>query len=103
MFNKKGQSAGYAWIYGLVSLFGLGIMYIVFSQVFTANLVPTIIGLANQSYTSGGIDLATYHEIEGGINRYMSYFNVLPFILFFSIVIFMFVASIRKESDSRYV
>jgi len=102
MFNKKGQSAGFAWVYGLVTLFGLGIMYIVFNQVFTANLVPIIKAQANQSFTSGGISLTTLGEINGGIDKYMDFFHVLPFILFFTVIIYMLVAAIRREGDSQF-
>ena len=101
--HKKGQSAGYAWIYGLVTLFGLGILYIVFNQVFTANLVPIIKGQANMSYESGGIDLATLGEINSGIDKYMDFFHILPFVLFFVVIIYMIVAAIRKEQESKYL
>ena len=100
--HKKGQSAGYAWIYGLVTLFGLGLLYIVFSQVFSAHIVPIIKNQANQSYIGGGIDLATLGEVNAGIDKYMSFFNILPFILFFVVIIYMIVASIRQERDSQY-
>ncbi len=102
MSNKKGYSTGFAWIFALVSLFGLGILYIVFNQVFTANLVPVIKNMVNQSVLSGGIDVATQNEINGGIDKYMVFFNTLPFVMFFVIVIYMVVAGIRRERESEF-
>jgi len=101
--SKKGYSTGFAWVFGLVSLFGLGIMYIVFSQVFVANLVPTVKDMVNQSVLSGGIDVATQGTINAGIDKYMDYFNAIPFILFFMIVIYMIIAAVRKERESEFM
>ena len=100
--NKKGYSTGFAWIFALVSLFGLGIMYIVFNQVFTAHLVPIIKEQVNQSYSYGGIDNTTRAEVYAGIDKYMAFFHILPFILFFVIVIYMIVSAVRKERESEF-
>lgn len=96
--NKNAYSIGFTWVFGLVTIFGLGIMYIVFNQVFTAHLVPVIKQQVNQS----AIDLATQNEINAGIDKYMLFFNAMPFILFFIVVIYMLVASIRKEREEAY-
>ncbi len=90
-------STAFSWIFGLVMLFGIGVLFIVFSQVFTAHLVPTIKDQLNSSTT---IDTATKTEVETGIDKYMDFFNTMPFILFFVVVVFMFVAAIRKEGES---
>jgi len=100
--NKKGYSTGFTWVYGLIILFGLGIMYIVFNQVFVAHLVPTVKGIANDTMISGDIDNATLTEINSGIDKYMTFFHTLPFILFFIVVIYMIIAAIRKERESEY-
>lgn len=102
MSNKKGYSTGFAWIFALVSLFGLGILYIVFNQVFTAHLVPVVKNMVNDSVISGGIDVATQNEITGGIDKYMVFFNTLPFVMFFVIIIYMVVAAVKKERESEY-
>lgn len=102
MYNKKGQSTGFAWIYGLIILFGLGILYIVFSQVFVAHLVPVIKEQVNNTYANGAISLGDVEEISSGIDKYMDFFHILPFVLFFIVVIYMIVAAIRKEGESQY-
>ena len=106
--SKKGLSTGFAWIYALISLFGIGLIYIIFNQVLTANLVPIIKDQVNQSYMNGlqgispGIDEATKIEVNAGIDRYMKFFNALPFILFFVVIIYMIVSALRKESESQF-
>ena len=101
--NKKSQSTGFAWVYGLIMLFGLGVMFITFSQVFYGNLIPIIKDQANSSAIYALDDGATTAQINSGIDKYMDFFNALPFIIFFIIVIYMLVAAIRREQESRYV
>lgn len=98
--NKKGYSTGFTWIYGLVILFGLGVLYIVFNQVFVAHLVPVIKG---QVATSELIDVATQGTVNAEIDKYMTFFHVLPFVLFAVVVIYMVVAAIRKEGEGDFV
>ncbi len=98
--NKKGYSTGFTWVFGLVTIFGLGVLYIVFNQVFTAHLVPIIKAQVNDSTT---IDNATKAEVNAGIDKYMDFFHIMPFVLFFVVVIYMLVAAIRKERESEYI
>ena len=101
MSNKKGMSTGYAWLFGLITLFGLGIMYIVFNQVFTAHLVPVVKEQVNATYLTGGITAGDVTEIYAGIDKYMDFFHILPFVLFFIVIIYMIVAAVRKERESE--
>jgi len=102
--NKKGYSTGFTWVFGLVILFGLGILYITFAQVFDAHLVPTVKDLTDNTTSIGSsIPSETSEEIHGNIDRYMDYFHTVPFIIFIVVVIYMIIAAVRKESDSiRY-
>lgn len=99
--NKKGYSTGFTWIFGLITLFGLGILYIIFDQVFTAHLVPTIEGQLENSYLP--IDNATKNQIYGNIDKYMAFFHLLPFVLFFVVIIYMIIAAVRKERESEFM
>lgn len=99
--NRKAYSTGFTWVFGLVSIFGLGLLYIVFNQVFTAHLVPTIKDMVNNSIVP--IDAATQLEINSGIDKYMDFFHAMPFVLFFIVIIYMIVAAIRKERESEYL
>ena len=99
--NNRGYSTGITWIYGLVTIFGLGILYIVFNQVLTAELVPVIKSMVNATGPLA-IDVATQAEINAGIDKYMDFFHIMPFVLFFVVIIYMFVAAIRKERESEF-
>ena len=98
--NKKGYSVGFTWIFGLVTIFGIGILYIVFSQVFNAHLVPVVKDMANN--TAFGIPESTTIEINENIDKYMDYFNMMPYVLFLVVIIYMFVAAIRKEREENF-
>ena len=98
--NRKGYSTGFTWIFGLVTLFGIGVMYITFEQVFTAYLVPTIKNMANSS--ASNIDNATINVMFAGIDRYILFFRLLPVVLFIIVILYMFIAAVRKEGESGY-
>ena len=97
--NKKGQSTGFAWVYGLVTLFGLGILFIVFNQVFTAHLIPTMYNITEETT----IDEATKTEIYAATDQYMVFFRTLPYVIFLVVVIYMIVAAVRKERESEFL
>ena len=99
--SKHGYRTGFTWTFGLVTLFGLGILYIVFNQVFTAHLVPVIKTAVNS--TIPAIDDATRAEISANIDKYMDFFHLMPYILFFVVIVYMFVAAIRKEREGEFV
>lgn len=100
---KKGFSVGYSWIYSLVTLFSLGILFITFNQVLRVYLVPVIKDLSNSSIGGiGNIPPETTIVINAAIDKYMVFFDALPFIMFFTVVIYMVVAAIRKEGESQY-
>jgi len=101
--DKKGYSTGFTWIFGLVTLFGLGILYITFAQVFDAHLVPTIKDLTDNTTSMGAnIPTETSIQIHANIDKYMDFFHTLPFILFFIVVIYMLIAAWRQEKESQY-
>jgi hypothetical protein len=101
--GKKGYSTGFTWVFGLVTLFGLGILYITFTQVFDAHLVPTVKDLTDNSTALGAnIPPETSAKIHASIDKYMDFFHSLPFILFGIVVIYMIIAAIRKENESNF-
>ena len=100
--SKKAQSTGFSWVYGLIMLFGIGIMYITFNQVFVGHLVPVIKAQANTTAIWDLDNGTSVNEINTNIDKYMDFFHTLPFILFFIIVIYMLVSAIRKERESDF-
>ena len=94
--NKSGE--GWAWVYGLAFLFALGILYTVFLYVFEGHLVPTILTVTNQTVTSAS-DRA---DIVAGISKYMTFFKMMPFVLFFVVILYMILTTIYKQSGGQY-
>lgn len=103
--NKRAIGTAYVWIYGLVSLFALGVLYVVFNQVFMQYIIPTIKNQANSTYAMPGteIDQGTVQQIYNNIDRYMSYFHALPYVIFLVVVIYMIIMGIRRERTDEYV
>ena len=94
--SKKAEA--WAWVYGLAFLFALGILYTVFLYVFEGHLVPTILTVTNQTVTSEYDRM----EIQTGIAKYMSFFKMMPFVLFFVVVLYMILTTIYKQSGGQY-
>ena len=98
--NNRGYSLGFTWIFGLVSLFGIGIIYITFDQVFVAHLVPIMKSTANNTVVTN-IDATTLATINTNIDKYMAFWHALPFILFFIVILYMIIATVRREGDEQ--
>ena len=90
-------STAYAWTFGLLTLFGIGVVFIVFSQVFDAHLIPEV---STQITESDLIDSETKQESLDGISQYQNFFRTFPFFLFIIVLIYMFVAAIRREGEA---
>ena len=102
MRNKKGYSTGFTWVFGLLTIFGLGLLYIVFNEVLTAYYVPVIKAQVNTTYPMmNPIDNVTKAEIYSNIDRYMAFFNTMPYVLFFVVVVYMILAAVRKEREGE--
>jgi hypothetical protein len=100
--HKKGQSLATGLIYGLVTMFGLAILYfVVIEYAIIGNFLPML-----QNTIEGGSGLvvsqADHDEIVGHWNYIKFVLRIVPSILFFVTVIFMFVLSVRKESEQQY-
>jgi hypothetical protein len=93
--NQRAQGIAYAWVYGLVVLFTLGVLFVVFDQIFVAHLNPIIINQVNNSQIP--IDDASKNQIYGFINQYMTIWHILPIVLFLVVVVYMVVVTVRRE------
>jgi len=91
-----------AWIYGLITIFGLGITYIIVTEVAVIGVVfPIFTNMVNGSI--GGmvpIDAGTQTIILNNYSQIKTFLRALPFIIFFVTIIYMLVVSIRKEGES---
>lgn len=83
------------WIYSLATLFGLGILYITIVEFAIAgHLKPALEG------TLSGLAIAPL--IISKYDHILVMLRVMPFVIFFCVVIYMLVLAIRKEGESQY-
>jgi len=97
--NKFGYSMGFSWIFALTSLFAIGLLFIVFDQVFMGYLAPTIVNQVNSS--TSGIDSGTQLQIIANIDKWLVYWHALPFILYGCIILYLIIAAIRREGEQE--
>jgi hypothetical protein len=100
--HKKGQSLSTGFIYAVVSMFGLAILYfVVIEYALIGNFLPMMQQTIDGSH---GISLSTadHDEIIAKWDYIKFVLRLVPFILFWVIVIFMFILGIRKESEQQY-
>ena len=97
--NKKAYSTGFSWLFGLFGIFALGLMFLIFNQVFTVYLNPVIKTMTNESTD---INDTVKGEIDQGINKWMSFFRLTPFVIFFMVIFYVIVSAIRHEKEGQY-
>ena len=95
MFKKAQYSSGFAWIVLLILLFGTGLIYIIFNQVITNDLYPVAVDFIN---TSAYTNESQKDEGLSSVNKYMVFFGVVPFLIFFVLIVFAIATGIRKEA-----
>ena len=92
--NKKAQSAGWAWILGLMMLFVLGIGFIITNQVLTNHILPISDNLISDSPYLNITEKTTISERN---DKYMAYWGVVPIIFVFIIVIFILISAFTSK------
>lgn len=90
--NKKGALA-FELIFGLIILFALGILYIIYNQVVTVHIQPSVENIIPDSY-GGKAAIVTQN------NDYLSFWNIVPFIIVILIVMFLIMSAIRKNNGN---
>lgn len=91
--NKKSQ-AGWSWAYGLSFLFALGILYTIFLYVLKGKVAPLIKDIATSTIS----DPAQLAMVVDGIDKYLAYFQLMPYILIIVVFIYMIMSTIYKQS-----
>lgn len=90
--DEDSSSPGLAWVVGIILLFILGLGFIILNQVLTNHVNPVGDELIN---SSPYLDETEKAELEEGNGKYIDYWNTLPFIFVFLIVIFLIIAGVR--------
>ena len=96
--NKKGQTA-WTFIYGLILIFILGLMFVIFANVVTTQIVPlTNTMISQQSNISEYFNDTQTNELRAENDKVVAWFLAVPFVIFFAVIILIVAAAIRARS-----
>ena len=95
LFDRKGQSSAYLFIIGLFTLLAGGILYVIFSQVFSAHIIPLTYNMVNDSTLSD----ATKTDLIGKMNLMGNIWTVVPIIIILIVGIVMIKKSLEKSEN----
>ena len=87
--NKKGAVA-FDWIFGLVFLFSLGLLFVVFNHILVDEFIPVIEGIIPDGAPA-------QNDVILANTEWMSYWNILPYFFLIVILVFWLVSALRKE------
>ena len=87
-------SSGFGWFKGLIVLFVLGVLYILFNQVVTIYLQPEALKLINNSIDDT-INQSVANDLIAENTKAMAFFYVIPFIIFFIVILYVIMIWIR--------
>ena len=87
-------SSGFGWFKALIVLFVLGVLYILFNQVVTINLRPVAQGIINDSI-GVTINQSVADELTSEGDKAMAFLHVIPFIIFFIVVLYVIMVWVR--------
>lgn len=92
--NNKGQSAGIAWIMGLVLLFAVGIIYVVTNQVLVNHVQPLSDTLIDNS---PHINATQKTDIKDNNTKYVAFWGFVPIFFVLLIAISIIVSTITTS------
>ena len=87
-------SSGFGWFKALIVLFVLGVVYILFNQVVTIYLQPEALKLIDGSINDT-INQSVADELIVENTKAMAFFYVIPFIIFFIVILYVIMIWIR--------
>ena len=88
---------GFIWLYGLIVLFAIGIIELVIFPAIENYYVPNMITVGNATLSAE--DFATY-QVQ--IASTMTMIHIVPYVIMFSILIYMIVAAFKKDPYEQY-
>ena len=94
-FNKN-------MLMAFVMLFGVFILHMSFALVLNSYLVPALLPVVTDDSIGVTVDAATQASVVSGFDFILRMLNLMPYVIYFTIIIYMVVLSIRKEPDSQY-
>lgn len=86
---------GFAWLYGLVILFVLGIIELLIIPAIEGKVVPPLLLSANQTLNAS--DVTAYTAQVADVIRFI---DITMYVLMFAVVIFMVIIIFKKEEQT---
>ena len=93
-------SSGFGWFKALIVMFVLGAVYILFNQVVTIYLQPEALTLINDSI-GVTINQSIADDLIAENTKAMSFFYVIPYIIFFIVVLYIIMIWIRAGKTNE--
>jgi len=93
--NKKGEGTAFGWILGIITLLVVGIIYIIFNQAISNYIQPAFDGIRDAS----PINASHKADIANQEGYYMAWWNFLPFIVFFLVLLWMIINAVRRNRE----
>ncbi len=90
MMNKKGALA-FEFIYGLIFLFAMGVLFIVFNQVLMNHGVPASENLVPVTF-AGKSDIVIQD------NDYLSFWNIVPYLALILVLLYWIIKSATNKN-----
>lgn len=100
--TKKAQSTGFAWLVGLIMIFSVGLLYVVFNQVIQVHLIPVSQTLANQSVSLGYVNQSTANANMEEVSKANSHWTFLPILFVVLIILFMVARTLYNQREEAY-
>jgi hypothetical protein len=83
---------GFIWLYALIVLFAIGVIELVIFPAIENYYVPSLLGVGNSSLSQ-----ADYTAYTQQINSTLTIIHIVPYVILFSLTIYMVVAAFKKE------
>jgi len=99
--NKKGQGfMGRIIIFGIASIFGVGILhYFVVEYGIIGNLLPILTDYIQSSTITASVQA----QIFSNYNKIKFFLRLMPYVLWFVLMLYWIVSAFRRETEESYV
>lgn len=96
--DNKAQSIGFSWIIALILIFTMGLMFVIFNQVYN----DYILSQANYLIANVSLLNATGQaEAQAQITKYNYFWSSIPIIIFVGTILWLILSAGRKQPGEQ--
>lgn len=92
-----GTRTGFIWLYGLIVLFSIGVIELVMFPAIENFYVPNLVQVGNNTLSQ-----ADFIEYQAQIDSTLLKMHIVPYVVLFSVVVYMFIAGFKKDPYEDY-